>query len=340
MATLQNDLRIVMSYLSNFVRYNAEAFPPKSKYGLEDVPDLMGRVAIVTGGNGGIGKEIVKALLHKNAKVYMASRNKEKADAAITELEKETGNEALFLELDLADLNSVKRAVEQFRRNGVAFPVQQWARQAYLCSVDDRIVILTISRGVMWPPIEMLTAQGYDLQFGTNVLGHFYLTKLLLPQLTEGSKSSPEGKARVVTVSSIARHLSRGAIDYETLRDGPKRRKFGTMALYNQRDLEIKGSSSQDVHQTNRENIGILKTDLLRYADRVAAWFIKTIYMYESELGALTPLYAGTSPETLDSNGAFFVPWARRTESAGPGSDDPQKAEELWNWLEEQAKDV
>ncbi|KAL5524385.1 RDH1_2 [Sanghuangporus sanghuang] len=329
MATLQNDLRIVMSYLSNFVRYNAEAFPPKSKYGLEDVPDLMGRVAIVTGGNGGIGKEIVKALLHKNAKVYMASRNKEKADAAITELEKETGNEALFLELDLADLNSVKRAVEQFR------------------SQETALHLLFNNGGVMWPPIEMLTAQGYDLQFGTNVLGHFYLTKLLLPQLTEGSKSSPEGKARVVTVSSIVRHLSRGAIDYETLRDGPKHRKFGTMALYNQSKLGDVLLSREFSRRFGDQGIvftgcapGILKTDLLRYADRVAAWFIKTIYMYESELGALTPLYAGTSPETLDSNGAFFVPWARRTESAGPGSDDPQKAEELWNWLEEQAKDV
>ncbi|KAL5501740.1 RDH1_4 [Sanghuangporus vaninii] len=318
-----------MNYLSKLVRFNVEAFPPKSKYSLEDVPDLTGRVAIVTGGNGGIGKEIVKVLLHKNAKVYMASRHKEKSGAAITELEKETGNEALFLELDLADLSSVRRAVEQFR------------------SQETALHLLFDNGGVMWPPIEMLTAQGYDLQFGTNVLGHFYLTKLLLPQLTEGSKSSPEGKARVVTVSSIVRHLSLGAIDYETLKDGPKRRKFGTMALYNQSKLGDVLLSREFARRFGDQGIvftgcapGILKTDLLRYADRVTAWFIKTIYMYEPELGALTPLYAGTSPETLDSNGAFFVPWARRTESAGPGSDDPQKAEELWNWLEEQVKDV
>ncbi|KAL5519884.1 hypothetical protein ACEPAG_1544 [Sanghuangporus baumii] len=329
MATLQNDLRVVMSYLSNFWRYNVEAFPPKSKYSVEDVPDLTGLVAIVTGGNGGIGKEIVKALLRKNAKVYMASRNKEKADAAITELKKETESEALFLELDLADLNSVKRAVEQFR------------------SQETALHLLFNNGGVMWPPIEMLTAQGYDLQFGTNVFGHFYLTKLLLPQLIEGSKSSPEGKARVVTVSSIVRHLSQGAVDYETLTDGPRRRKFGTIALYNQSKLGVVLLSREFARRFGDQGIvftgcapGILKTDLLRHANRVSAWMIKTIYMYEPELGALTPLYAGTSPETLDSNGAFFVPWARRTESACPGSDDPQKAEELWNWLEEQVKDI
>ena len=62
--------------------------------------------------------------------------------------------------------------------------------------------------------------------------------------------------------------------------------------------------------------------------------------MYEPEMGGITPLYAGTSAETLDTNGAFFVPWARRVESAGAGSDDPRKAEELWDWLEEQVKDV
>ena len=62
--------------------------------------------------------------------------------------------------------------------------------------------------------------------------------------------------------------------------------------------------------------------------------------MYDPPYGALTPLYAGTSAETLDANGAFFVPWGRRADSAGPGTDDPQKGEALWNWLEEQVKDA
>ena len=79
------------------------------------MPTLTGKVAIVTGGNTGLGRELVKHLSSHGAKVYMASRNRSKAEAAIAELEKETGKRAIFLELDLADLSSVKKAVETFQ---------------------------------------------------------------------------------------------------------------------------------------------------------------------------------------------------------------------------------
>ena len=92
-------------------------------------------------------------------------------------------------------------------------------------------------RGVMRPPPKLLTSDGYDLQFGTNVLGHHILTTQLLPQLIAGAKSSPDGKARVVTTSSLA-HLSApsGAIAWDCLDDsldgGKKRRAIGKMGLY------------------------------------------------------------------------------------------------------------
>ena len=86
-------------------------------------------------------------------------------------------------------------------------------------------------------PIEAFTADGYDLQFGTNVLGHFYLTRLLLPLMIESARSSLDGKARVVNTSS-GNHLN-GAMDYEVLRESPKRKKkytgmSGANALYAQ----------------------------------------------------------------------------------------------------------
>ena len=98
-----------------------EGRPPKPTWTAKDVPDLSGKVVIVTGGYAGIGLETVRALLPKNAKVYIAGRSKSKADAAIKQLKDETGKEALFIELDLANLKSVKKAAEEFMRHALYF---------------------------------------------------------------------------------------------------------------------------------------------------------------------------------------------------------------------------
>ena len=80
------------------------------------MPDLSGKVVLVTGGNAGIGREIVKELLQKNASVYLAAQSQSKAQEAITSLEKETGKTAEFLQLDLSDLHAVQTAAEDFKR--------------------------------------------------------------------------------------------------------------------------------------------------------------------------------------------------------------------------------
>ncbi|OBZ71702.1 Retinol dehydrogenase 11 [Grifola frondosa] len=95
---------------------NSGSFPPKSKFSTDQIPDLTGRVIIVTGGNTGVGKQTIKALLEHNAKVYMASRSKDKADVAIAELKALTGREAIFLELDLGSLASIRKAATEFLR--------------------------------------------------------------------------------------------------------------------------------------------------------------------------------------------------------------------------------
>lgn len=84
----------------------------------------------------------------------------------------------------------------------------------------------------MIPPVDMITDDGYDLQFGTNVLGHFYLTKLVLPTLLSTAKSAPEGTARIVNTASNGHWFS--GLMYDTMKDGPARRKQGPWPLYGQ----------------------------------------------------------------------------------------------------------
>ena len=89
--------------------------------------------------------------------------------------------------------------------------------------------------GLMWPPVEQTTTDGYDLQFGTNVIGHWYLTELLMPALLEGVKTSPDHHARVVTTSSGGAYMS--PLYWDTFKDGTARRKKTTEELYYQSKL-------------------------------------------------------------------------------------------------------
>ncbi len=128
------------------------------------------------------------------------------------------------------------------------------------------------SRGVMWCPVTDVTADGYDMQFGTNVLGHFLLTQLLLPALLKGKESSPDHHARIVTTSSAYAYV--GHIDFDTLKDGPARRKLSTTALYCQSKLGDVLVSFELARRYGDQGIvsvtlnpGILKTELMRHVN-------------------------------------------------------------------------
>ena len=104
--------------IKTYWHFYDESRPPKARWGTDDIPDLLGKVMLVTGANAGIGYATARVLLEKNAKVYITCRSAKKAEEAADKLEKEVGTSRRpeVLVLDLADLKSVKRAVEEFRR--------------------------------------------------------------------------------------------------------------------------------------------------------------------------------------------------------------------------------
>src|SRR5436190_436252 len=156
-----------------------------------DVPDQSGRTAVVTGANTGIGYEAAAVLAERGAAVVLACRNLDKAKDAASRISAATPGAAVEVQhLDLSELASVRAAAQELRAR------------------HERIDLLVNNAGVMWTP-RRTTADGFELQFGTNHLGHFALTGLLLDRLLHVPGS------RVVTISSMGHR--QGRIDFDDL---------------------------------------------------------------------------------------------------------------------------
>ncbi|KAH9037555.1 NAD(P)-binding protein [Lactarius hengduanensis] len=277
-----------------------QSFPPKPKWGVNDIPDLTGKVILVTGGNSGIGKETVKQLLAHNAKVYLAARSAQKANEAIAELKNETGKEAIFLQLDLSDILAVRKSAQEF------------------LSKESQLHVLINNAGVMVPPKDQVTTQKYDMQFGTNVIGNrlsssgpWLLTELLLPALFAATDASlSHEKARVVTVSSIVNYFIKG-LDFDALADGPTRTRYGELELYNKSKFgnvvvarELARRYGDKIVSTSL-NPGNIRTELQRNMPGWQSAILNRI-MYPPSKGALTQLYCATAPSAADANGKVF----------------------------------
>ncbi|KIM74352.1 hypothetical protein PILCRDRAFT_14500 [Piloderma croceum F 1598] len=299
----------------------SQSFPPKSKFAVDDIPDLSGQVIIVTGSNTGVGFEIAKALLAHNAKVYIAARSQAKAEAAIEQLQQLTGKKGIFLKLDLASLKAVKSAAEEF------------------LSKEKELHVLFNNGGVMAPPIEDITADGYDLQFGTNVLGHFYFTKLLLPALIVAAQSTVHPRSRRARCQCLICGTSFRKPAFQYFQRWTSKEEIGYSTAGNvvfatelARRYGDQGIVSTSLHP------GSLTSELQRHLGSILK-FLLSLFAKDVSYGALTPLWAGVSPEGKDLNGKYLIPWAR-IASARKDSQDPATGKELWTWLDEQVKDV
>ncbi len=181
----------------------------KSHWSASDIPDQSGRVVVVTGANTGLGYHTAEALAGRGAHVVLAVRNPEKGNAAVAQIVAAKPQADVTLQaLDLSSLDSVRSAADALRS---AYP---------------RIDLLINNAGVMWTP-KQVTKDGFEMQFGTNHLGHFALTGLLLDHLL------PVPGSRVITVSSLG-HRIRAAIHFDDLQ---WERSYNRVAAYGQSKL-------------------------------------------------------------------------------------------------------
>ncbi|KAL7735421.1 hypothetical protein ACLKA6_019538 [Drosophila palustris] len=293
----------------------------------EKQTDETGKVVIVTGSNTGIGKETVLELARRGATVYMACRDKKRAEEARLEIIKATSNQNIFfLELDLSSLQSIRKFVVDFK------------------SKENKLDILINNAGVMRCP-RMLTKDGFEMQLGVNHMGHFLLTILLLDML---KKSAP---SRIVNVSSRAH--TRGEINIDDL-NSEKSYHEGT--AYSQsklanilftrelaRRLEGTGVTVNSLHP------GVVATELGRHMKILNNLFgrlvLRTLLwplLKTPRSGAQTTLYAALDPDLNGVTGLYFSDC--QPIKVAPAATDDKIAKLLWEesekWTRSPAMDL
>jgi len=295
-----------------------------SKWTVDRIPDQGGRTAVVTGANSGLGLATARELARAGARVVLACRNLEKGDAALHEIEAVAPGAPLELEaLDLSSLESVRAFADRFRDG------------------HDGLDLLINNAGVMAAP-RRRTADGFELHFGTNHLGHFALTGLLIGEM-EGRED-----ARVVTLSSTAHRT--GRISFDNL-GGEHRyfrwRAYGQSKLANllfalelERRLRAAGSTikSMAAHPgyaaTNLQSAGppLIDRAVMAVSNRVIA--------QSEDMGALPTLYAAVEPGL--PGGTYVGPDGFAEQRGHPepvspsrSARDEQVARRLWEVSEE-----
>jgi NAD(P)-dependent dehydrogenase (short-subunit alcohol dehydrogenase family) len=277
---------------------------------IASVPDLSGKLAIVTGSNSGLGFGLARRLSAAGADVVMAIRNRAKGEAAIDEIRATVPNAKLTIKtLDLSALATVAALGEQLNADG------------------RPIDILINNAGVMTPPERDTTADGFELQFGSNHLGHFALTAQLLP-LLRAAKG-----ARVVSLSSLAARYGRIHFD-----DPQFEKSYSPMSSYGQsklavlmfaRELDRRSREANWGIRSNAAHPGLTKTNLqvsgpshgrarpsMMEQFYKLSWRLTPFLWQEIDEGILPALYAAAAPQA--KGGAFYGPHGIY-EAAGGG---------------------
>jgi NAD(P)-dependent dehydrogenase (short-subunit alcohol dehydrogenase family) len=298
---------------------------------VRDMASQQGRVAVITGATGGLGYETALALAGAGARVVLTGRNPAKGEAALAHIRAaHPGADIRYDTLDLASLASIQDFAERFKRK------------------YEALDILVNNGGVMAPPTRQVTADGFELQFGTNYLGHFALTAQLLPLLQCR-------RARVINLSSLA-HRFGAAIHFVDLNWMKSYRAF---AAYGQSKLAMLMFSFELQRRSDEHGWGLLSlaahpglaaTALLQNGQRLggdskdkgrAGWIetfsslMPSVLAQSASDGALPTLYAATSPNAVKAGyygpaGFMELKGPVGVATVAPRARDQAVAAKLW----------
>ncbi|KAJ5112131.1 hypothetical protein N7532_000176 [Penicillium argentinense] len=315
----------VAAFANPFNYFGGVSFNPE-----RDIPNLSGKVVLVTGGNAGLGKETILQLSkHNPSKIFLGARSESKATEAIKSIKSSVSNdvEITWLPMDLTSTESIKKAADQFKLQ------------------SHRLDILVLNAGVMaLPPGE--TELGHEIQLGTNHTGHFLLTKLLLPTLLKTAEE-PDSDVRVVSLSSIGHNY---APCFETILNQKKLKKVDTSARYGaSKAANILFAAELSRRHPSITSVsvhpGIILTDLygsISERSSLVALGSKTLSFFGSSVaeGAYNELWAAAGAKKMDlENGAYYVPVGIRKEhNKYVRSEKMGKA--LWEWTEAELQKV
>jgi NAD(P)-dependent dehydrogenase (short-subunit alcohol dehydrogenase family) len=289
----------------------------------QDLPDLSGKTIVITGGNSGIGFAAALEFARVNADVVLACRRPDSANEAIATIRRQHPSARVeFIQLDLSSLASVRQFADSFRRSRPALHV--------LCN----------NAGVMAIPYRR-TADGFEMQFGTNHLGHFALTGLLLEPL------AASGGARIVTVSSGAHRI--GAIRFDDLNWEHGYRKWLAYGQSKLANLLFMFELRRRAEQAGLPIVsvachpGYAATNLQAAGPRMTGsslmeqfWgAMNRVFAQSAAMGALPTLYAATSPDVRGGEyigpDGFQEAWGYPTKvPCSAAAQDPAAAARLW----------
>jgi NAD(P)-dependent dehydrogenase (short-subunit alcohol dehydrogenase family) len=300
-----------------------------------EMPSQQGKRILITGANSGIGYHAALKLARKGAEVILACRDRKKGEVALDYLHTEAPSTHTELAiLDLASLDSVREfATEELKKN-------------------RPLHVLINNAGVMAPPKRQQTKDGFEIQFGTNVLGHFALTALLMPALERAAAESPD-RPRVVTLASIAH--KRGRLNFDDLQSTKnyspmgsyQQSKLADLMLAFELDRRLQAASSPVM--SIAAHPGVAHTNLFQTGDhspmqkmmrKVVSHAIGIILNTDAE-GALPTLYAATAKDA--KSGGYYGPKGFQemrghevvSAQVAPQARDEAAAARLWKICEE-----